>query len=357
VLCCGVVWCVGGGGGWAVGHRSKGDAILPVVVEALRQKSVRYVDAGDAFAVAVTDAGHVYVWGEGDEFQLGLGKANKQSSTYVSAAARCTLAPPRPFSVWSVLTVVRWLCWLCVCVCVCVCSPYLLTSLLKANRGISYVACGRAHVLALSGSGQVYAWGAGDKGQVGQGKSEAEPYPVLVPLFEGKAAQFIAAGGNNSAAIIAGAGGKRELYLWGANDNGVLATGDSKASAVPVRCAALSDSADPVATLDLGFNFAAAVTEGGALWTWGSNSHGQLGHGDTKDQFTPKPVKYFADKKLHVTLVSLGENHVICAAKKGADPSVYTWGAGIVNAFKSVPAPRSLFAWGCVFARSIPTLI
>ncbi len=230
------------------------------------------------------------------------------------------------------------MCHVCVRVCVCENSPYLVTSLLKVQKGISYVACGRAHVLAVSGTGQVYAWGAGDKGQCGQGKNESEPYPVVIPALENKQSSFIAAGGNNSGAIVLSSSGKRELYLWGANDNGVLGTGDLKAVNVPTRNAPLSDSTDPVAYFDLGFAFAAACTDSGALWTWGSNSHGQLGHGDTKDQHTPKQVKYFQDKKVAVTQCSAGENHIVCVGKKAGstDPSVYTWGAGIVNGFKYV---------------------
>ncbi len=87
-----VSWGLGKSG--QLGHRSKEDQLLPVIVEALRPKCVRYVDAGDSFAVATTDAGHVYVWGDGEEYQLGLGKANKQSSTYVMNRCQPSSRPP-----------------------------------------------------------------------------------------------------------------------------------------------------------------------------------------------------------------------------------------------------------------------
>ncbi len=40
-----------------------------------------------------------------------------------------------------------------------------------------------------------------------------------------------------------------------------------------------------------GPNHTCAITDNGALWTWGDNRYGQLGHGNTRDCGTPCRVR------------------------------------------------------------------
>ncbi len=42
------------------------------------------------------------------------------------------------------------------------------------------IAAGRAHACAIYTSGQVYCWGAGDRGQLGNGSFESSAEPVRV---------------------------------------------------------------------------------------------------------------------------------------------------------------------------------
>ena len=42
------------------------------------------------------------------------------------------------------------------------------------------IAAGESHALALTADGKVYAWGGGEKGQLGNGYNEDSNYPVLV---------------------------------------------------------------------------------------------------------------------------------------------------------------------------------
>lgn len=52
---------------------------------------------------------------------------------------------------------------------------FLCTELVGAldTQKIILVSCGRAHSMALSEQGQVFAWGAGEGGQLGLGTAEA----------------------------------------------------------------------------------------------------------------------------------------------------------------------------------------
>ena len=62
-----------------------------------------------------------------------------------------------------------------------------------------------------------------------------------------------------------------------------------------------------VVKIALGDVHAAAVTDQGALFTWGENAYGRLGLGDTKRRYGPEPVRSLAVQR--VTDVSLGTKH------------------------------------------------
>lgn len=66
----------------------------------------------------------------------------------------------------------------------------------------------------------------------------------------------------------------------------------------------------------------ACVAEDGRLYTWGRGASGQLGHGDTNDQATPKEVAGGLKGKV-VLKVACGENHSAAIDKTGL---IYTTG-------------------------------
>jgi alpha-tubulin suppressor-like RCC1 family protein len=66
------------------------------------------------------------------------------------------------------------------------------------------------------------------------------------------------------------------------------------------------------------------VTEAGALYTWGYNSHGNLGHGDALDRDRPTLVAALQD--IRVVGVSVDTKHTLALA---ADGSVYSFGKGL----------------------------
>lgn len=82
---------------------------------------------------------------------------------------------------------------------------------------IIQIAAGLNHTLVLYDNGKVYAWGANNNGQIGNG-SPGDPVtsPVQVPLPGD--ANFIAAGGNHSCAVLA----DKTAWCWGENAAGEL---------------------------------------------------------------------------------------------------------------------------------------
>lgn len=70
-----------------------------------------------------------------------------------------------------------------------------------------------------------------------------------------------------------------------------------------------------------GFGYAAAVSESGVLFTWGTDLKGRLGHGGEVDVFVPKQVEALRDHP--VLCVSLGGFHGLAVTEAGF---VFGWG-------------------------------
>lgn len=101
-----------------------------------------------------------------------------------------------------------------------------------------------------------------------------------------------------------------------------------------------------------GPDYSAAVTEEGCLYTWGRNSSGVLGLGDTADRRLPTAVsaKFFAGARAlnqtagdarsagRVACVACGNSHVIALSRDG---NLFSWGSNAV-AQSGVPGTRLL---------------
>jgi len=86
-----------------------------------------------------------------------------------------------------------------------------------------------SHSLALTESGEVYAWGQNDKGQLGLGDREGRLTPTKVPGLAGIKA--VAARYYQSFALTESG----EVYAWGRNDKGQLGLGDTENRLTPTR--------------------------------------------------------------------------------------------------------------------------
>ncbi|TGL23383.1 chromosome condensation regulator [Leptospira bourretii] len=87
----------------------------------------------------------------------------------------------------------------------------------------------------------------------------------------------IAAGGSHSGYVVNG-----NLYTWGRNNFGQLGTGTSTGDLTNPTITKLS-TISSVASIGFNQNNSLAITEDGSVWTWGANSSGQLGMGNTGD--------------------------------------------------------------------------
>jgi alpha-tubulin suppressor-like RCC1 family protein len=99
------------------------------------------------------------------------------------------------------------------------------------------VSAGGAHSVALGSDGQVYAWGGNASGQLGDGTTSDRSRAVLVQVGEipvGVSLQQVSAGGSHTL----GLGSNGQVYAWGANEYGQLGDGTTTSRTSPVAVGA-----------------------------------------------------------------------------------------------------------------------
>ena len=133
----------------------------------------------------------------------------------------------------------------------------------------STVATGFTHTVAIRSDGTLWAWGDNTSGQLGQNDRVSRSSPVQVGTSSWlavTAARF----GSHTVAIRA----DNTLWSWGGNASGEL--GQNIASNV-ARSSPVQIGTGSWKFVSSGYNCTYAIDINDQLWTFGRNSHGQLG--------------------------------------------------------------------------------
>jgi alpha-tubulin suppressor-like RCC1 family protein len=180
---------------------------------------------------------------------------------------------------------------------------------------------------ALASTGEVFCWGRGENGRLGQGDDFTNsPTPLKVKGNIGNAADI-------SASIFIGCALRAEgtAVCWGYNYYGYLGQGTSHFSSVqttdngtPDYVTGLSGVTQVTAE---GYSHSCALKGDGSLWCWGENGQGQVGTDcsflpcNTQEiDFSPAPVRV---PLANVKQATTGDLHT-CAIT--ADGATYCWG-------------------------------
>ncbi|KAG3188633.1 hypothetical protein PC128_g12113 [Phytophthora cactorum] len=115
-----------------------------------------------------------------------------------------------------------------------------------------------------------------------------------------------------------------ECFVWGFGKGGRLGTGNEFDRVEPTRLASLETT--PMKKVAAGENHTMALSRTGQVFSWGSNSFGQLGHpgksSSSQSRLTPKRVDAF---RFHV-VTDIAASGCHSAAIDADDGAVYTWG-------------------------------
>jgi len=142
------------------------------------------------------------------------------------------------------------------------------------------ISAGYNHSIALRADGSIMTWGADTNGALGDGTTSGKTF-ALPSLPAGKVAVQVKASGNFSMVRL----NDGSLYAWGLNYYGVLGVGDTTEKQSPTLVlgghsfASFDAFGRPSTSYTATFS-AVGVTTSGAVYSWGSNVHGQLGRAD-----------------------------------------------------------------------------
>lgn len=223
---------------------------IPTLNKRLRQ--VKAVACGMKWAVALLADGTLRAWGSNHQGALGLGSVDMTAVSIPTAIPRLS--------------------------------------------GVTAIACGDYHTVAVLDDGRVMAWGDGQYGQLGLGDAKSRSQPTLIPGLE--RVKAIACGSGHTVALLEDG----TMKAWGLNANGQLGVGDTKNRNVPTVVPKIpSRGVEGIACG--GFHTLVLTRDGVA--GWGSNKHGELERLEKGDHLVPRPIpSLWGPKRARVTAVS-----------------------------------------------------
>jgi hypothetical protein len=237
----------------------------PTEVKPLADMNVRFVATKGNFATAITDTGRLMIWGE----HVGVtGTVDDPGNSY---------------------------------------KPRLVTSL---TTPICQVSMGARHVAALARDGNLYEWGDGTQGQLGQGDFNIRrSKPTLVSKLR-KNVCHVEASFDYTVAITQDS----RMFLWGSNGYSAPFEKVFLQDLKPIQAGA-------------GQKHVVVLLGNGTVVTWGSRRLGQIGR-NSEDAFTLDAgfLEWSGDQKF--SQISVGGDQTIAIASGVPAPSLCSCGNG-----------------------------
>jgi alpha-tubulin suppressor-like RCC1 family protein len=185
--------------------------------------------------------------------------------------------------------------------------------------GVSFtsISAGSFHTVALSTEGVAYGWGDHSWGKLGTGGwGEATPAAAIMPA--GVTFTSISAGDQHTVALSS----TGDAYAWGNNAYGQLGDGTVTQRLTPVLVS--MPAGVTFTSISAGDWYTVAVTSTGAAYGWGDNTWGKLGDGTTSNHNAPMAVSMPAG--VSFTSIAAGSYHSVALASTG---EAYAWGNNV----------------------------
>ena len=189
---------------------------------------------------------------------------------------------------------------------------------------VRQVCCGFDFCLAVLEGGPALSWGNNRSGQLGIGAERVAGVPFPVPIRGLERVQKLSAGNEHAAALTEGGA----LFTWGQGEGGLLGRGGLQTSFAPQEVEALRGVA--IRDVVCGGLHSLVLTHGGQVYAWGRGEGGQLGLPKrlltvSKEQgvFLSTPTLIGALAEVLVVQVGAGDAHSIALDAEGR---VFAWG-------------------------------
>jgi alpha-tubulin suppressor-like RCC1 family protein len=281
----GTLWAWGDNDSGQLGDGTTTDSSVPVQ-ESSHSTDWSSVDAGYYHTVAMKSNGTVWCWGYNNHGQLGNSSTANSSipvqesshSTWnmISAGGFHTAAIKADGTLWSWGNNIEGE------MADGTDSNDRLTPTQESSHSIwNMVSAGGFHTAAIKTNGTLWSWGYTGDGQIGN--NSVASIHVCLPQQEYSHSTnwvMLIAGGRYTVAMKS----DHTLWAWGNNNFGELGNGDFLDRRVPVS---VDNNSSDWQAFSTGDRHTIATKTNGELWTWGYNTSGQLGNGETTNRHTP----------------------------------------------------------------------
>src|ERR1700738_1723454 len=258
----GVVWSWGANQQGQIGDGTIGDSNSPVAM----LSNVIAVKAGSFHTLALLQDGTVASWGKNNYGQLGKGDttssvvpvavSNLTCVKQVAAGYERSLALKTDGTLW------RWGLEKN--------DPTVPETIFNATpsqvtglTNVTAIAAGLAHAVAVKSDGTIWAWGSNQNGELGN--SSVTGYSAT-PVQVSNVANAIAVSSSFDHTLALCSDGT--VWAWGANNSGQLGNGNRNFTSVPVQVSGLTD----VVAIAAARSYSMALKSDGTVVAWGENT-------------------------------------------------------------------------------------
>ncbi|MCL2862076.1 MAG: hypothetical protein FWE22_06670 [Firmicutes bacterium] len=331
----GNLWAWGWNENGLLGDGTTINRISPVQINIdgrMNNARIEYISSGFTHSLAIDEFGNLWAWGWNEDGQLGDGtiidrltpvQINIHDARIVSVSAGTShsLAIDEFGDLWAWGD--NWMGELGDGTTISRNSPVQINTEGRMNNArIVNISAGLHHSLAIDEFGNLWAWGDGHEGQLGDG---------AIGVMRTSPVRINTAGRiNNNSVTSISAGWKHSLAidefgnLWAWGGRGLVGDGTfiNRPNPIQINTSGRINNAS-VLIISAGFEYSLAIDEFGNLWAWGSN-RGQFGDGTTTSRDSPVQINTAGRINSNsVTSISAGGEHSLAIDEFG---NLWAWG-------------------------------